>query len=592
MSIRSRAPIVLFGMFAAAAIGQGMVPQSASGQWIILHGKNNHTARRIPSDMVKTLKDLARKGAQIESIAFAPNGGWIILHDKNAIVARNAPTETVTVLAEQQEKGAELRSVAFTNQGGWTAVTGNGPYSRNIGDQAFGRLAKLSKAGHTIRSIAFTPEGGWTILFDKSGYSAEGVPEDYYDQLSALSKKNAELKSVAFAPNGGWAILYNKNSVASKKLPAEAEKALSDLSKKGALLKSLSFTASSFVPLSTDDQETRDEILFRMNRSEVPGLGMACVDDGKVIWARGYGVQRAKEKVPVADHTRFQAGAISQLVTAVAALRLVERQKLRLDDALNARLVSWRVPDNEFTLQKSPTLRQALSHTAGFNLPAVVVGAQSPPTLAELLDGKAETPPIRVEDVPGKKLQESAGGFCVVQQLLIDVAGKPFPDLMRELVLDPAGMIESTFEQPLPQAWGSEAAVGHYVEQQPLAEGWQSCGPALAATGLWTTPRDLARLIEALCKAHQGKANALLAKAQIQAMLKRQLDDMGLGARLGGKKSNVSFFQKGANTGYWCYLVAFPATGQGAVVMTNSDSGERLVNELIESLKVEYGWPE
>jgi CubicO group peptidase (beta-lactamase class C family) len=568
-----------------------MFPKTAASQWIILHGKNNHTARRVPADTVKTLKELARKGAQFNSLAFAPNGGWIVLHDKNAIFSRNAPTEPVKFLAEQQDKEVELRSIAFTARGGWTAITGNGPFSRDIGEEPFAKLGELSKAGHSIKSISFVPDGGWTILFDKSGYSSQGVPEDYHEKISELSKKNAELRSVTFAPNGGWAILYNKSSVVSNGLPPEAEKALNDLSKKGVQTKLLAFMESSFVPLSSDDQETRDEILFRMNRAEVPGLGMACVNDGKVAWARGYGVQRAKEKTPVTDHTRFQAGAISQLVTAVAALRLVEQQKLKLDDELNARLTSWKVPDNEFTRQKQPTLRQTLSHTAGFNLPAALFRAGSTPTLTELLDGQAETPPIRVEDVPGRKFQQSAGGFCVVQQLLTDVAGKPFPELVRELVLDPAGMGESTFEQPLPPTWEAEAAVGHFIEQQPLAWRWDNCAPALAAAGLWSTPRDLARLIEALSKAQQGKANPILAKAQIQAMFTRQVDNVGLGVRLGGKKT-LSFFQTAANTGYWCYLVAFPSTGQGVVLMTNSDSGERLVMELIESLKVEYGWPD
>src|SRR5262249_22589880 len=159
-------------------------------------------------------------------------------------------------------------------------------------------------------------------------------------------------------------------------------------------------------------------------RSDVPGLGIAVVNDGKLDWARGYGVRRAKENEPVTAHTRFQAGPISQTVTALAALRLVQQKKLALDDDLNTQLVSWKVPDGVFTLQKHPTLRQALSHSAGFNLPDIALESGLPPTLLDTLDGAKGIGPVRLEDVPGMKLRESAGGYCVVQQLLMDVCGK------------------------------------------------------------------------------------------------------------------------------------------------------------------------
>src|SRR5207253_242204 len=102
--------------------------------------------------------------------------------------------------------------------------------------------------------------------------------------------------------------------------------------------------------------------------------------------ARGYGVLRAKEELPVTEHTRFQAGSISQFATAVAALHLVQVGKLDLDQPLNDKLAGWKVPENEFTKEKQPTLRHVLSHSAGFNLPAFVLTAKSTATLLDVLD--------------------------------------------------------------------------------------------------------------------------------------------------------------------------------------------------------------
>lgn len=569
--------------------------RDARAQWVILHGKNGHTARNIPIETVKTLKDLARKGAQFSSIAFSPSGGWVVLHDKNAVFARNIPTEVAKVFAEQEKKGAELKSITFSMAGGWTIFTGNGTLSRDIGPAPFDKLGELWGEGKKVKSIAFAPNGGWVILFDKAGYFAKDIPDEALQEIAALGKKNADVKSITFPPKGGWAILYNKSGVASKDLPKEAEKALTELSRKKAEIKSLTFLTAPFVPLGTDDSDTREEVLWRMGRAEVPGLGIALVNSGKLEWARGYGVLRAGEKKgeekPATEHTRFQAGAISTTITALAALRLVQQKKLDLDQDLNARLVSWKVPDNEFTGEKKPTLRHALSHSAGFNLPAALPITAARPTLLEMLKGERETPAIQVEAAPGTKFQFSVGGYCVIQQLLTDTAGKPFSELMNELVFEPVGMQESTFEQPPPKEWEADAAVGHYAEEKPLEQRWSLYSPADAAAGLWTTPAELARMIVALSQAWGGKANSILPAAQAKAMLARQIEDSGMGVLLTGKDQSLSFYQRGENIGYRCHLIGFPATGQGAVIMTNSETGERLIKELIDSLRMEYGWP-
>src|SRR5262249_3211000 len=144
-----------------------------------------------------------------------------------------------------------------------------------------------------------------------------------------------------------------------------------DLAKKGVPIQSISFMSSSFLPLSGDDEETRDEVLFRMNRSDVPGFGLALIENGRLAWARGYGGLRAKEKTQVSEHTRFPAAALGRPVTALAVLRLVHEGKLDLDKPLNQALVTWKIPENEFTNKKPPTLRQALGHCAGFNVPVL-----------------------------------------------------------------------------------------------------------------------------------------------------------------------------------------------------------------------------
>jgi len=196
----------------------------------------------------------------------------------------------------------------------------------------------------------------------------------------------------------------------------------------------------------------------RMKYYNVPGVSIAFFDHGQVAWARGYGLADIVTRKPVTPDTLFQAASVSKSVTALAALRLVQEGKLQLDEDVNLKLKSWKVPDNEYTKNEKVTLRRLLSHTAGFNVPSVggYVAGEALPTTVQILNGEkpANNEAVRVNSTPGKEFSYSGGGYVVVQLLLMDVTGKSFPELMHDLVFEPLAMTRSTFENPLPRAYG------------------------------------------------------------------------------------------------------------------------------------------
>src|SRR5262249_8645613 len=156
-----------------------------------------------------------------------------------------------------------------------------------------------------------------------------------------------------------------------------------------------------------------------------------------------------------------------------------EQGALALDEPVNSRLTSWKIPANEWTAEREVTLRHLLSHTAGLTVHGFEgYSAFHPvPTLREVLEGvpgRSNSVPIRVVRTPGAQLEYSGGGYCVLQQLLEDVSGKPFPDLMRTAVLDPLDMRHSTFEQPLPVARRPAAATAHAWNGQPMLGRWHT----------------------------------------------------------------------------------------------------------------------
>ncbi len=333
----------------------------------------------------------------------------------------------------------------------------------------------------------------------------------------------------------------------------------------------------------------------RMAFYKVPGVSIAVINDGRVEWAKGYGVLEMGGTAPVDTATLFQAASISKPLASAAALQLVRSGRLDLERDVNTWLTSWRVPANGFTVQHAVTLADIMSHTAGFTVHGFPgYDADSAiPALVQVLDGArpANTDSIRVVDVPGHAFSYSGGGYTVMQQLLVDVSRRPFPDFMRRTVLEPLGMRHSTFEQPLPSRLAPNAATAHRPDGRALHGKWHVY-PEMAAAGLWTTPSDLARFALAVQQAAAGSANRLFTPALVADMLTpRAGGSYGLGLGVSGEGAAQRFGHGGGNEGFRCEMVAFTHRGQGAVVMTNSDNGSRLIGEILRSMAAEYGWP-
>ena len=228
-------------------------------------------------------------------------------------------------------------------------------------------------------------------------------------------------------------------------------------------------------------------IADRMKHYNVPGVSIAFFGEGRILWTRTFGFADVASKKPVSAETLFQAASISKPVSALAALRLVQDGTLSLDEDVNVKLRTWKVPENEFTKDDKVTLRRILSHSAGLTVHgfAGYASDEPVPTIVQILNGEkpAKSPPIRVDTVPGTIWRYSGGGYVVMQALLGDVTGKPFPEIVSDLVLRPAGMTHSTYEQPLPKNLWPSAATPYRGNGAPVKGGWHTY-PEMAPAGL------------------------------------------------------------------------------------------------------------
>jgi len=317
------------------------------------------------------------------------------------------------------------------------------------------------------------------------------------------------------------------------------------------------------------------------------------IKDGKIEWTKTYGVMDKENKSPVTKETLFQAGSISKPVAAYGALSLVEQNKIDLDEDINIYLKSWKLPDNDFTKEKKVTLKNLLNHSGGVTVHGF--WGYSPdldvPTLVEVLNGipPANSGAIYVDKIPEESFRYSGGGYTIMQQMMIDVMDKPFPLLMKELVLQPLEMNNSTYDQPLQDEQLKMAATG-YLPDGSMTKGKRHTYPEMAAAGLWTTAEDLAKFTANIQQTLKGESSTALSLAMTSKMLTPFVEDFtGLGIFINKMEDEIYFGHGGWDEGFSSELIAHRDKGYGVVVLTNSNH-PAFISELIRSVAFTYEW--
>ncbi len=320
-----------------------------------------------------------------------------------------------------------------------------------------------------------------------------------------------------------------------------------------------------------------------MAKLGVPGVSIAVYRGGARDWAEGYGAG-------VDAGTLFQAASLSKMVASVGIAALAQEKGVSLDADISGALrgvdLAALNPDG-----LPITLRALLSHTNGANVhgfPGYAAGEPVPTTLQVIAGSEITNTAAVVLKQPdaADPFSYSGGGYTVAQYWAEQASGEDFAALMQRLVLDPIGMTQSTFAQPLPGALaGGNVAAAHDGQGAEIPGRWHTY-PELAAAGLWTTPSDFGRFLMALAGTGGGIDPAVAAE-----VTKPVVGDYGLGVGILSPDGELSWMHSGGNAGYTCFGLVLPGRGDAIVVMTNSENGVRLYRDITQTASALYGWP-
>ena len=332
-------------------------------------------------------------------------------------------------------------------------------------------------------------------------------------------------------------------------------------------------------------------ILERMKNYNVPGASIAVVVDGKLEWAKGFGIANSITGQKVDSGTLFQAGSISKPIAALAVLNLVETNNVDLDEDVNLYLKDWKVPGNEFTAEEKVTLRRLLTHTAGTTVHGFPGYPQKDvfPEIHDVLNGNGNTEKIYVDKVPGSTWRYSGGGYTIMEKVVEDVSGLSFEEYMDIYILKPLAMTRSTYQQPLPQELHAQASAAYNWNGKIIDGLWHNY-PEQAAAGLWTTPSDLAKYVIEIQDIYAGTSPGFLSKNTIDSMLTMHDNGWGLGPILRQVNGSLIFQHDGKNEGFTNEFLAFVSPENAVIIMTNGDNGGKLIREIRNSIFRYYGW--
>lgn len=331
-----------------------------------------------------------------------------------------------------------------------------------------------------------------------------------------------------------------------------------------------------------------------------PSTSVAILDHGSIS-------ARTFSTVGDNSETVFQACSISKPVASLAAMKMVQAGKLRLDgsitDYLPAASLEIITTPSTRKLVEHITIKHLLSHTSGLsqggfegypnnNNPAV--------NLESVLSGAAGANSLHVHlsGLPGQRFSYSGGGITVLHLIMESMTGKLLPELVHELVLEPLGMQRSFYKAPTKEDNHASA----------YSTGYTPCDvnyhvfPEKAAAGLWTTPTDLLKVVKALQHSLTAQDDSgFLPKSLARQMLTEVSTGMAL-AWNAPKDPGTTFSHPGGNSPGWrCYLLGYAdlndngaldpkSEGSGFCIMANSAEGVVVYRKLMLAIAYLKGW--
>ncbi len=336
------------------------------------------------------------------------------------------------------------------------------------------------------------------------------------------------------------------------------------------ILTGLPAFAQTTIPTKQVIEKLRKDVPELMKKADIPGMSIALIRSGKLVWTGSFGVMNADTRKPVTAQTVFEAASLSKCVFAYGVLKLVDEGKLDLDTPLTKYLGNnYDVPDPRINLV---TARHVLTHSSGF------------PNWREFDHSKV----LQIHFNPGEKWSYSGEGVVYLSKVVEKITGMPLEDYMQQTVLKPLGMTASSYRWQ--ERYDSLKVYRHDSfgkmtgRTEKIAGGLEAIhGETNAAASLTTNAKDYAQFLVAVLNATGLKQQTWqqMLKPGIRVTDKYPQLAWGLGVGLETMPDGTWFWHWGDNGDAKAFFMASVSAKDAVVYFTNSANGLGIAREIL-----------
>ena len=326
------------------------------------------------------------------------------------------------------------------------------------------------------------------------------------------------------------------------------------------------------------------ELEAKMQAHNLKGFSMAVIEDYKVVYSNQWGIKAAGSDALLDQDTAFSTASTAKVITALICLMMEEKGLINLDDPISDYLTRWSLPESDYTKNIPVTWKHLLSHMAGTTQHgfADFYEGDAIPTLIDSVEGRLprySNEPISFEFEPGTDWKYSGGGYTIIQMALEDHFKKPLHILASENIFGPLGMDNTTMIQPNEAGFLTNVASVHDSDGNVIRSGLPIT-PQVSASGMWSTPQDLAKLAIAMQKTLRGDKNTVISRKVATAATDIISIKTSGGNSLGWMRAfgfgNTDWMRfSGSNTGVGSDLLASMEDGYGLIFFANGEKPNR-----------------
>lgn len=311
-------------------------------------------------------------------------------------------------------------------------------------------------------------------------------------------------------------------------------------------------------------------MLAEMERQEAVGLAIGVIRHGRVAYVKGYGLADREANIPVTDKTMFRWASVSKLLTAIAAMQLVDQGRLNLDDDVRDYVPEFPEQDETITVRDLLCHQSGIVHYSNGRVIPLKRKYQIAHPFADVVTALDTFKRSPLVCMPGEKCSYTSHGYILLSAVVERAGDERFADQIDKRIAKPLGMktLQPDYQWvDIPyRARGYRRVDGQIVESTDTDVSWK-----LGAGGFISTVGDMARFAAAISQGRLLKSRDWQQVATAQQTALGETTKYGLGFAVSGEGNRLRLSHNGGQEKVSTRLVVYPERKSGVVVMCNAE---------------------